>query len=832
MESSSPAIGRAASNLSRMNSRIFNRRYPQAGGPGAGWPHWLLLVVSGIAIAIASSQAMAATVVVNNTNSAGQGFNSTTAVAPVTGNPATTLGAQRLNAFQAAADAWGAMLVSPVTIVVNAQMTSLSCSANSATLGSAGATGSYANFANAPVSNTWYAAALASSYAGTDLNGGSADISASFNQDIGTTDCLENAGWSYVIGASAPPGTISFFNTVTHELGHGLGFFTLTNKSTGVLAGGTADIYTRFLMDETPTPTLWTSLTNAGRAASAIDTGNLTWNGARVNEVAGLLTAGRHATSNRVRMYAPATLASGSSVSHFDTALSPNEIMEPSLTSVNFKRLANHLMLDIGWREMVALAVSNTDNKTNATAGTATSYTITLTHSGPGDITLVDAGVSDTLPAALTEATWTCSGSGNASCGTANGNGSIDTTVTVPLGGIITFTVEGTISAAFSGTLSNTVSVTFPTNIQNTQSSSATDQTTVVAGGPAGGVTVSSISGDTTEAGGTASFTVVLTTQPTANVTIGLSSSDTTEGTVLPASLVFTNGNWDTPQTVTVTGVDDFVDDGDVAYSIVTAAATSSDNAYNGINPANMAVTNLDNDTAGISVTPTSGLVTTEAGGTAQFTVTLNSQPTQNVTMGLSSSDTTEGTVLPVSLVFTSGNWNIGQQVTVTGADDFADDGDVAYTILTAVATSGDSNYNDLNAADVSVSNIDDDTAGITVTPTAGLITTETGGTAFFTVALNSQPSQNVTIGLSSNDTTEGTVAPSSLVFTNGNWNVPQAVTVTGVDDPDFDDDVAYSIITAAATSSDPAFNGINAADVAVVNEDDEGEVMFKTSFE
>ena len=69
---------------------------------------------------------------------------------------------------------------------------------------------------------------------------------------------------------------------------------------------------------------------------------------------------------------------------------------------------------------------------------------------------------------------------------------------------------------------------------------------------------------------------MVLTTQPTADVTIGLSSSDTTEGTVAPASLTFTTANWNVAQTVTVTGVDDALDDGAVAYTIVTAAAVST----------------------------------------------------------------------------------------------------------------------------------------------------------------------------------------------------------------------------------------------------------------
>src|SRR5260370_17145250 len=85
-----------------------------------------------------------------------------------------------------------------------------------------------------------------------------------------------------------------------------------------------------------------------------------------------------------------------------------------------------------------------------------------------------------------------------------------------------------------------------------------------------------------------------------------------------------------------------------------------------------------------------------------------------------------------------------------------------------------------MNAADVSVTNTDNDTPGITVIPTSGLATTEGGGTAAFTVVLTSQPTANVTIGLSSSDLTEGTVAPASVTFTSANWNPAQTVTVRG----------------------------------------------------
>ena len=234
-----------------------------------------------------------------------------------------------------------------------------------------------------------------------------------------------------------------------------------------------------------------------------------------------------------------------------------------------------------------------------------------------------------------------------------------------------------------------------------------------------------------------------------------------------------------------------------------------------------MSVTNTDNDTAGITVTPTAGLTTTESGGTATFTIALTSQPTANVTVGLTSSNTAEGTVSPSSVTFTNANWNTPQTVTVTGVDDHVD-GNAAYTIVTAASMSSDTNYNGLNPADVSVTNTDNDTAGITVTPTSGLTTTESGGTATFTVVLNTQPTADVAIAFSSSNTAEGTVSLVSLTFTNANWNTPQTVTVTGVDDYVLDGPVAYTVVTAPAVSADSHYSGVDAADVAVTNTDND----------
>jgi hypothetical protein len=222
----------------------------------------------------------------------------------------------------------------------------------------------------------------------------------------------------------------------------------------------------------------------------------------------------------------------------------------------------------------------------------------------------------------------------------------------------------------------------------------------------------------TTEAGGSATFTVVLSSEPTAGVTIPLSSNDTDEGTAAPASLTFTAANWNQPQTVTVTGVDDDLVDGDVGYTIMVGPAASGDPSYDGFDPADVSVTNSDDDSAGITVDPTTGLVTTEAGGSATFTVVLGSEPIANVTIPLSSNNTDEGTVAPASLIFTAANWNQPQTVTVTGVDDDLVDGDIGYTVLVGPASSVDPTYDGLSAPGLSVTNVDDDEPGTTLAGT------------------------------------------------------------------------------------------------------------------
>ncbi|MBC7798889.1 MAG: peptidase, partial [Pyrinomonadaceae bacterium] len=147
----------------------------------------------------------AATIVIANNDPAGVGFNDTTVVSPVGGNTGTTLGQQRLNAFNEAARIWGSTLDSNVIITVRAQWTALTCTATSAVLGSAGATTVHANFANAPFQNSWYGGALANKINGADLNVTTPEINTNFNVNLGKTDCLN--GSPFYLGFDENEGT-------------------------------------------------------------------------------------------------------------------------------------------------------------------------------------------------------------------------------------------------------------------------------------------------------------------------------------------------------------------------------------------------------------------------------------------------------------------------------------------------------------------------------------------------------------------------------------------------------------------------------------------------
>ncbi len=292
----------------------------------------------------------AANIVINPVS----GFSDATATSAIGGNPGLTLGAQRLNTFQKAADILETFLDIQVDVKVDAAFSSLSCSAGSAVLGSAGASGGYINQANAPLANTIYPVALANNLALSDLNSTNAEISATFNADIdNNANCLNGVDWYYGYDDPALAGAdyvndTSFLSVVIHELLHGLGV-TSWVQSNGALNSGFMDAYSANLYDQSTSKT-WSAMNDSERLSSMTNTNNLVWTGTNVNTSSAASALSDGINSGKVEMYAPNPYEGGSSVSHFSTAATPNEIMEPSYTEfLTTPGMATQLLQDIGW---------------------------------------------------------------------------------------------------------------------------------------------------------------------------------------------------------------------------------------------------------------------------------------------------------------------------------------------------------------------------------------------------------------------------------------------------------------------------------------------------
>ncbi|MEQ9578380.1 MAG: gliding motility-associated C-terminal domain-containing protein [Marinoscillum sp.] len=338
------------------------------------------------------------------------------------------------------------------------------------------------------------------------------------------------------------------------------------------------------------------------------------------------------------------------------------------------------------------------------------------------------------------------------------------------------------------------------------------------------GFTITPLSGITVnESGTTANFTISLQSSPSAAVDVTLWSNDLTEGDVNPKTFSFTNLNWNAANSFTVTGADDLVEDGDINYLIVLDPAVSGDPTYDNMDPADVTVTTADNDVSGIQVTLSGGsTVTSETGTTDTVWVQLNTEPSSDVVIDVTSANLSEGTVSPAQLTFTDTDWNVAQLIIVTGVNDNVDDGDVTYNLVLAVDdAASDDVYDAVPNQLVSVTNQNDDVAGILVSPTS-LTMSESGAPENFSIVLNSQPTQNVSISVSSSNTGEATVNVSSVTFTPGTWNTPKQVAVTGQDDTQVDGNSSVTILVATATSTDSKYSGMNPDDVAATIQDDD----------
>jgi hypothetical protein len=231
--------------------------------------------------------ASAAKITIVNVDQPNIGFNDPTAATPVGGNEGTTVGQQRLNVYKRAADIWGAQLSSDVDIIVEASFfvpTAAECDTTSAVLAKAGPTRIVANFKNAPFQNVWYPIALASKFAGEDLEPTVGDIRMQFNNSLGTTTCFTNGNWYYGLDNNA--GTrVNMLVTTLHEMTHGLGMTGAILTATGELRSGMPHIFEQHAFD-LATGLRLDQMTNAQRIDARQSTGNLVWDGESIRVAA------------------------------------------------------------------------------------------------------------------------------------------------------------------------------------------------------------------------------------------------------------------------------------------------------------------------------------------------------------------------------------------------------------------------------------------------------------------------------------------------------------------------------------------------------------------
>ncbi|MFN6485085.1 MULTISPECIES: beta strand repeat-containing protein [unclassified Nostoc] len=307
---------------------------------------------------------------------------------------------------------------------------------------------------------------------------------------------------------------------------------------------------------------------------------------------------------------------------------------------------------------------------------------------------------------------------------TRSGNTAIATTVNYVLDGTATSGSDynnikiGTVTGTLSGTLKFAVGETTKTISLNVlgEKVTETDETinlnlnypNQIAAIAPGTITIvdddnipaiSIVDKSGNESAGNIAFTVQLSNASSEIITVAYNTSNDTaiagvDYTAVTGSLTFNPGV--TTQTITVPILNDFVAESSERFFV---NLTNPTNASIGDNQAIGTIT--DNDTVGFTISPATGIITTEAGGTASFGIQLTSQPTANVTLNLSSSNVNEGTIPVSSVTFTAANWNTPQLITVTGVNDGIADDNIAYKIITGTVVSSDAKYNNFNPANI-----------------------------------------------------------------------------------------------------------------------------------
>lgn len=308
--------------------------------------------------------------------------------------------------------------------------------------------------------------------------------------------------------------------------------------------------------------------------------------------------------------------------------------------------------------------------------------------------------------------------------------------------------------------------------------------------------------------------TFKLKSQPLADVILNISSDHNDKLTISSKQLIFTSSNWNINQSVIFTAIDDNIASGDLSFNI-KIKSSSTDVLYNNIPENAIQITIKDDDLAGIIYDSTSAIL--NEGQYITRTFKLKSQPTSDVTLNISSNNSSRISISKSSLTFTASNWDTEQSVKFTAIDDSIDDGDVTVSV-TIKSMSSDINYNNLSSG-FAITVKDNDTSGIIADTTSATINEGQYITRSF--KLKSQPTSNVILNISSNDTNSRlSISKSSLVFTESNWNIEQSVVFTAIDNNIKDDDVDV-LVTIKSSSTDLSYHNLTSIFMITIKDDD-----------
>ncbi|MEE2903460.1 MAG: myxococcus cysteine-rich repeat containing protein [Myxococcota bacterium] len=262
-------------------------------------------------------------------------------------------------------------------------------------------------------------------------------------------------------------------------------------------------------------------------------------------------------------------------------------------------------------------------------------------------------------------------------------------------------------------------------------------------------------------------FSVRLAYQP-AQTTEVAASHTSTKFSLSSTTLTFESSNYDVEQTITISALQDSDSLNDAGTVSLSAPSISNET---------LSVTIIDDDAISLVATP--GTLSLNEGGLPGYVnISLSEAPTSPIALTLESSDSGAVSFTPNSYTFTQSNWNtpLGVQVVAIADNDTSDES--VELVLSSSA---------LPTRRIPISVSDDDQMSLIVSQTT--LALNEGASDSIDISLSNQPTSNITVSITSSRPNRVVSSASSVTFTPSNYNSPQSITVSAIEDPDLEDD-------------------------------------------